>query len=78
MKYILTKEELDGLVSADEVDRRDKALEVARELILKVSGHKCDFWREYKCVECPIGRPKSSLDRDIRNLICGKSKSYPK
>jgi hypothetical protein len=58
MQHLLTQEELDNLVPKSKVGRRDKALEIARGIILYESQFSCIHDRKQKygnyCDDCPV------------------------
>jgi transposase-like protein len=78
MQFILTKDEYEALAPVIELEKKAEALEVAREIIVKLSGVKCGH--EY-CDKCPLDylRPTHhGITRDISHLICTKGRNYGK
>lgn len=79
MQYILNSKEFDALTEVTRLQNRNQALEVARKIILELSGFPCG--KKY-CSECPIvkkGDIKSEHSDDrIYSYICTKPKSWPK
>lgn len=79
MEYILTRDELNNLVSKDSVKSRDIALFAVREQLLILAGFKCihalDGGNEY-CDDCPCSPIGENHDYDTWKLVCGLSKEY--
>ncbi len=80
MQYILTQEEKDALVPLERLERRDKVIEIAREMILKASKFTCihkskDKYDNY-CNDCPLGMLK--CHKDAADYLCRLSQSYSK
>ena len=71
MQYILTQGEYDALTPVKQLQERNEALEVARQLI--VTDEQCQ--KIHYCCDCPIGQIES---REIRNHICVRPKHWPK
>ena len=80
MQYILTKEEYEALTPKTNVEERDKALNEARMIILRLSEMPCG---ESYCDYCPISYLGGKDDEyrpshEITNLICTLNKRYGK
>ena len=81
MQYLLTQQEYDALTPVKRVQERNEALEVARQIIVKLSNQPCG---EGYCDQCPvssIGGEIGENDRpshEISRLICIKNKRYGK
>jgi hypothetical protein len=59
MHYLLTREELDALVSAEKLKEAKAALEIARKAILQAAGHTCIHEpgaRYGYCDTCPVSQ----------------------
>ena len=87
MQYLLTQAELDALVPKAEVERRDKFLELARDLVLKHAKVQCihakpklpGSHRHYAgyCDDCPLS--DLTFPRELgKNQICKLPKHYSK
>lgn len=82
MQYILTQEEMDNLVPKKQVEDRDKALSMLRDMVLKGVSVKC--WRDEphhygycdKCPLAPLYNPASL--REVTMLLCDRPKEYSK
>lgn len=86
MEYLLTKQEFENLVPKEEIERRDRALNTAREKLLEIARFDCVHDRDGKnhlgyCDMCPC----SGIDDDWAGnwdkewvLVCGLPKSYSK
>jgi hypothetical protein len=80
VKYILSDEELSGLVPRTELEAANEALEVARVKLLQALAYTCihDQPRRerypYHCDDCPVAGMKAEAGR----LICKKTKSWSK
>ena len=83
MQYILTEEEYKSLIPAKQMQLSDKALDVAREIIVRVTGYPCG--KGY-CDGCPISDVGGHLDgtheerpsHEISHHICLKERHYSK
>ena len=76
MQYLLTTKERDALTPIKRLQERDEALEVAREIIVKLSGVECGI--DY-CNNCPLDylRPiNEKMTHKISNHICIKPRKY--
>ena len=82
MQYLLSKEELDALRPQSEVEIRNKALEAAKNEILKQASFTCIHKevgraREWAyCDDCPCSSIGNGRDYKLYELICTDSKSY--
>lgn len=81
MQYVLSEEEMKGLVARREIEVRDAALEVARVAILGSS--RCIHDRDPKgrglrfngyCDDCPV----AALPADAGRMVCRLTKSWSK
>lgn len=79
MQYLLTKDEYEALRPLKDFQARGEALEVARKIIVELSGMRCGI--DY-CSRCPISHINDDglegPERDISYLICSKHRDYPK
>ena len=78
MEYLLTQAEYDALTPVKRLQERNDALEVAREIIVELSGVRCG---DAYCDECPLDylRPSNEkMTREISHHICIKSRNYGK
>lgn len=82
MQYILTQEEYDNMLPKILVAKRDEALEVARKIIVKLSGIACGT---AYCDDCPIANPERYMpkgreesSRDVSLAICHLYRKYSK
>lgn len=77
MEYLLKKEEFDNLVSKDEVEKRDNALQWAFD---QLKPESCG--NENYCGFCRLSSLSYNDDQlppwEVSNLICRKRKSYAK
>lgn len=76
MMYILSQEELDGLVSVEQVNKLIVALATAKAAILQAAGKTC--WRKSDsrgyCDDCPVYQ----LAMKHHFLICTETKEWSK
>lgn len=91
MQYLLSKEELDNLVPKSDKEKREKALELARKRILKLSEFNCSYDnRGCYCDNCPCLASDEEAKEyefkvgsrhdlyDLHSLICNLPKHYSK
>ncbi len=82
MQYLLRKEELDALRPQEDVELRDKALEAAKNEILKQAGYVCIYKDEdehahYRvCDDCPCSSIGDGKEYKLFELICTDRKEY--
>lgn len=82
MQFLLSKEELDALRPQDEVEIRNKALEAARDEILKQANYTCihkdeDEFAHYRvCDDCPCSSIGDGKEYKLFELICTDTKEY--
>jgi hypothetical protein len=83
MQYILTEAEYDALTPVKRLQSRNEALEVAREIIIRLSGYPCG--KDY-CDGCPISDIGFNYDdskterpsREVSRYICIRNRKYSK
>jgi len=81
MQYLLTQSEYDGLTPVKRLQSRNDALEVARKIIVKLTGHECG--KSY-CDSCPISDIGGHFDntqrptREQSKHICIEYRRYSK
>jgi hypothetical protein len=83
MEYILSQKEYDALTPVKRLQERNEALEVAMEIILRLSGYQCG--QKY-CDGCPIssfgtandGTKESRPTHKQSKHICIRSRMYGK
>lgn len=85
MQYLLTQKEMDDLVPKERLERRDKVILVARDMILKYAKFTCVHdikkgtaghgYNTY-CDDCPLGILKAPAS--AQEYLCKLSQSYSK
>jgi len=84
MQYILTQSEYDALTSVKRLQERNDALEIARQIIVRLAGEDCE--KGY-CDHCPISDIGHNSDGTMDHNrpshkeskhICIKNRQYSK
>lgn len=79
MQYLLTEQELRDLVPRHEITKREAALLLAREAILKANNFRCVHEKGGGyCDNCPCSPKGTGSDRALWNIICRDPKTYSK